>query len=160
MKKQRNQELPHAAFAGIVAITINTILLKAAILLNIKAESGGLLKLLLQYPPEGIKQLPFVHGTLFWIIFHYLTGMGMVLLYAYLLKPLLPGKGWIKGSLFSLFPWFINGFIVLPLLGQGLLGYQALSISGILYFFIANWAFGLLVGILDEKKFISYGYWA
>ena len=75
----------------------------------------------------------------------------MVLIYLYIFEPILPGKGWLKGSLFSLFPWMINGLIVLPLLGQGILGIHQLSIAGIIYFFIANWIFGLVLGVVYER---------
>ena len=143
----------NALKAGLIAISINTIFLKASSLLNIKAESGGLLKLLLMHTSTFINNslLTFFHSTSFWVIFHYITGFAMVLLYVYILEPLLPGKGWQKGSLFSLLPWLINGFIVLPLLGQGIVGLQALPVSGIIYFFIANWIFGITLGVLYER---------
>ena len=139
--------------AGFIAITVNTILLKAAALFNITAESGGLLKLLLintrnYFSPDIFS---YFKTTLFWISFHYLTGFSMVLIYLHIFEPILPGKGWLKGSLFSLFPWIINGLIVLPILGQGILGIHQLSAAGIAYFFIANWMFGWILGILYEK---------
>ena len=139
--------------AGLVAISINTIFLRAAPLFNIKAESGGLLKLILMHTSSYINSslLSFFHATSFWLIFHYLTGFAMVVLYVYILEPLLPGKGWQKGSLFSLLPWLINAFIVLPLLGQGIAGLHALPLSGIIYFFIANWIFGITLGVLYER---------
>ena len=52
----------------------------------------------------------------------------------------------MKGGLFSLLPWAINGFIVLPLLGQGVLGMHAMTAGGILYFFETNAVFGLVLG--------------
>lgn len=74
----------------------------------------------------------------------------MVFLYAYVVAPFLPGPGLWKGTLFSLFPWVLNGFLVLPLLGQGLLGIRVLSLEGILYFFVANWLFAAVLGLLYE----------
>lgn len=139
--------------AGFIAITVNTILLKMAAVFNITAESGGLLKLLLLNTRNYFSPAIFLNfkTTLFWIFFHYLTGFSMVFIYAFIFEPILPGKGWLKGSLFSLFPWLINGLIVLPILGQGILGIYQLSTAGIIYFFIANWMFGWVLGILLEK---------
>lgn len=138
--------------AGLIAITANTILLKTAPLLHIQAESGGLLKLILLHTHDYLSQgmLLYFKTTLFWLLFHYVTGFSMVLIYLYVFEPVLPGKGWLKGSLFSLLPWMINGLIVLPLLGQGILGIHQLSMTGII-FFIANWLFGWVLGMVYER---------
>ncbi|MBW3127107.1 hypothetical protein [Hymenobacter profundi] len=134
--------------AGLVAITANTLVLKAAPLLPVNAESGGLLKLALLHTtpllPAGL--LPVVQAAGFKLLFHYLTGLGMVGLYVLVFEPRLPGKGWVKGGLFSLLPWAINGLVVLPLLGQGVAGVHALTAGGIAYFFVANAVFGLVLG--------------
>ncbi|TKT84746.1 hypothetical protein [Dyadobacter frigoris] len=139
--------------AGLLAISINTIFLKAGPLLKIKAESGGLLKLILLHSTPYLNSSfhSIFQTTSFWLIFHYLTGFAMVALYVYILEPWLPYKGCQKGSVFSLVPWLINAFIVLPLLGQGIAGLQALPLSGIIYFFIANWLFAIVLGILYER---------
>ncbi len=81
--------------AGFVAITINTILLKAASLFHIAAESGGLLELIIlhakQYLPSNA--LSLTKTTVFWLLFHYMTGFAMVLIYVYFFEKMLPGKG-------------------------------------------------------------------
>jgi len=138
---------------GLIAITVNTIVLKAAPLFHITAENGGLLKLILLHTRDYFSpgMLLYFKTTLSWLLFHYLTGFSMVLIYLYIFEPVLPGKGWLKGSLFSLFPWLINGLIVLPLLGQGMLGIHQLSNAGITYFFIANLLFGWVLGLLYER---------
>ncbi len=143
-----NMNKPARLYKGLVAITLNTLVLKAAPLLHVNPESGGLLKLTLLHTRQLLpaELLPTVKTAGFKLLFHYLTGLGMVGLYVLFFEPLLPGKGWVKGSLFSLLPWAINGFIVLPLLGQGALGARTLTAAGIVYFFVANWLFGLLVG--------------
>lgn len=152
-------QLRSGLIAGFIAITINTLVLKAAPLLGIQAESGGLLKLLMLHLRSLFAKwglagwLPDPHGLGLWIGFHYLTGFGMVFLYVFLFQPLLPGKGWLKGSVFSLLPWLINSTIVLPLLGQGWLGMHQLPVSGIVYFFVANWLFGASLGFFYEKLF-------
>jgi len=146
-------KLQRGLLAGLVAITVHTVLLKLAPLMTIEAESGGLLKLvILQVNPYlSVSVISFFHTTVFWIFFHYLTGFTMVVLYMYVLEPVLPGKILLKGSLFSLFPWLINGMIVLPLLGQGIFGYHKLPLSGMIYFFIANGMFALLFVYLQQR---------
>lgn len=137
MNNSISNKLRNCLWAGIVAITVQTLFLKMAPFMRIEAESGGLLKLLIIHIPTYINNslLSFFHTTSFGLIFHYLTGFAMVLLYVYIFEPLLPGKGWQKGSLFSLLPWLINGFIVLPLLGQGIAGFQRCH-SAVLFIFL------------------------
>lgn len=145
--------LLNGLFAGLIAITVNTLVLKAAPLLHIMAESGGLLKLVIIHlkPFAGASTIAFFQTTPFWIFFHYLTGFTMIFLYMYLLEPVLPGKALLSGTLFSFFPWLINGLIVLPMLGQGVFGVHKLPLSGMVYFFFANWLFAVLFVYLYER---------
>jgi len=151
-----------AGLAGLLAITVNTVILKAGGPLGFLAESGGLLRLHVLYLGPLFERLginawytsaglPSPSSVAFWLAFHYVTGFAMVFLYAAIFEPILPGSGPTKGSLFSLLPWLINGLVVLPLLGQGVLGHQRLPVSGIVYFFVANWAFGAVLGALYER---------
>ncbi len=91
---KKHSSLFKGLVAGFIAITANTLFLKAAPLLNVAAESGGLLKLVVlhtkQYLPSNV--LSITKTTGFWLLFHYFTGFGMVLMYIYLFEPLLPGK--------------------------------------------------------------------
>lgn len=149
--------------AGTVAITVNTLALKLAQPLGIVAESGGLLRLGSRYAGPIANGLGITYAwakaglpgpaTLpFWLAFHYATGFGMVWLFVAVLHARLPGSGLVKGSLFSLLPWLINGLLVLPALGQGVIGWRVLPPSGIPYFAVANWLFGAVLGILYEKQ--------
>lgn len=147
--------LRDALIAGFIAISVNTLLIQFAPVIHIKAEGGGLFKLLLRYGRPITGHIAFLYTSSFGVLFHYLTGLVMVIIYVCWFARLLKLSGWIKGSLFSLLPWLINGFIVLPLLGHGLLGYYKLSLTGILYFFTANWIFGLLLGWLFDCLSIS-----
>lgn len=144
-------KLISAISAGFIAITVNTLILKVAPLLHVHAESGGLLKLLLIGSHNFIGTNTVFNPVLFSLLFHYLTGFIMVSIYVCFWSPFLYLKGWIKGSLFSLFPWLVNGLIVVPVLGQGWFGNLNLSIAGMIYFFIANCAFGTILGWLYEK---------
>ena len=151
-----------ALVAGAFGVVVNTALLKVAAPLGIRAESGGLLRLMTRAlaplaNQTGLSEtwtragLPMPDSLAFWLGFHLATGLGMVLLYAYVFEPFLPGKGLLKGSLFALVPWLINGFVVLPLLGQGIIGARALTLSGISYFFVADWSFTVTLGVLYER---------
>jgi len=151
-----------ALIAGTIGIAVNTALLKAAAPLGIQAESGGLLRLVTRSlaplaNQTGVSEawtrvgLPPPNSLIFWLGFHLATGLGMALLYAYVFEPLLPGNGLRTGSLFALVPWLINGLVVLPLLGQGIIGVRALPLSGIIYFFVANWSFTATLGVLYER---------
>lgn len=146
--KRKMPLLNDALIAGFIAISVNTLLLQLAPMIHIKAEGGGLLKLLLKYGRPITGHIAFLYTSLFGVVFHYLTGLVMVIIYICWFSRLLKMSGWIKGSLFSLLPWLINGFIVLPLLGYGLLGNYKLSLAGMCYFMITNWLFGLVLGWL------------
>lgn len=148
--------------AGFAAITANTVVLKAAAPLGIVAESGGLLRLHVLYLTPLLRRsgvtgwwtssgLPGPASLPFWLAFHYATGFAMVLLYTVVLERVLPGPGVMKGSLFSLVPWLINGLLVLPMLGQGAFGSRALPASGMWYFFLANWLFGAVLGAVYAR---------
>jgi hypothetical protein len=134
--------------AAFVAITVNTLLLKLAPLLGITAESGGLLKLVFKIIP-GIAGISFLHSAFFWVIFHYLTGFGMALFYFFVFAKFRISK-WTKGVLFSFIPWLINGVIVLPMLGRGVIGIHQLPVSGIIYFFFANLVFAIILAVISE----------
>ena len=98
--------------------------------------------------PAGL--LPVVQTEGFKRLFHYGTGLSMVGFYMGVFEPRLPGNGWVKGGLFALLSWAINGFVVLPLLGQGVAGGDTLTAGGRTYFFVANAVFGLVLGGVCE----------
>ncbi len=148
--------------AGLIAISFNTLMLKAAHLFGIVAENGGLLRLHVIYLGSLVERsgiagwwikaaLPGPNSLPFWLVFHYATGMVMVFLYTYVFESRLPSSVLVKGSVFSLLPWLINGLIVLPLLGQGPLGLRQIAVSGAVYFFVANWVFGATLAVFYEK---------
>lgn len=150
MKGVHKLKIIDIVFAGFMAIGANTLFLKASTLLHIKAESGGLLRLVLNAGQGNLRQHSFLKTNEFALFFHYLTGFVMVFIYALLFDPIFQLKGWLKGSLFALFPWMINGIIILPLLGSGMFGTTHLNMAGITYFFGANILFGIILGSIYD----------
>lgn len=53
---------------------------------------------------------------------HIAMGFVWAILYAVFAEPWLPGPGWQRGLLFSLFPWLLSVTVFLPLVGGGLMG--------------------------------------
>lgn len=53
---------------------------------------------------------------------HLATGLVLAIIYAYVVEPVLSGPGWRRGVLFSLIPWLFSLFVVLPIVGGGVLG--------------------------------------
>lgn len=137
------------AIAGFTAISLNTIMLKLAKTFDVKAESGGLLKLTLKMLPGSLSNATFIKTDWFWILFHFLTGAVMIIMYRVFFNKLSLST-FFKGLLFSLFPWIVNGLIVLPLLSQGIFGLKALPLSGVVYFFLANLLFGFTLSQFYE----------
>jgi hypothetical protein len=152
IKRRKQVAWVAIAISGFIAIAINTLLLKAAPLFLIKAEGGGLLKLFLQISQNILPHFTFSHTAWFALLFHFLSGFLMVILYCAFFYKLIMAPGWIKGSLFSISPWLLNGLVVLPLLKQGVFGHINLTSAGMAWFFVANWVFGLLLGWLYDLK--------
>lgn len=151
-----------AFWAGLIAITISTIILRLAGPLGIQAGGGALLQFAVLYLGPVIKGLgidqwwnaaglPGTSSTLFGLAFRYLAGFGMVFLYVFALEPVLPGSGLVKGTLFSFLPWLIAGLVARPLLGKGAFGLQELSVGGAAYFFAANLSFAVVLGVLYDR---------
>ena len=149
-------------FSATIAIALNTLILKSDTFFKIKAGAGGLFGLLKIHFAETFSQLGLSSlwtlaslpqpGTLaFYIFFHSLVGYSTAILYVYVIEKRLLGSGLTKGAIFSLLPWVINSVIVLPLLGKGFAGSDVLDITGIIYFFIANGLYGVVLGYLYER---------
>lgn len=156
------QRIIATVFAALLAILINTIILKAAPLFHINAAAGGLFGLLRLYLGPTFESLglsalwsgahlPAPGSLSFWIFFHTFIGLVMSIMYVYIFRKFIPGSGWQKGAIFSLLPWIMNSAIVMPLLGKGFAASSILKPEGLIYFFFANAAFGTLLGYFYEK---------
>lgn len=139
-----------ACLAGIVGITANTAMLKLAPLLHLHPGSGGILQLLLLFAKRWVpRSLGVLHSmglekppTLFGFLwFHYVTGMVMILFYFYVFRQRVHAPQIWTATIFAVLVWLINSALVYPALGEGFAGNHQVPASGVLYFFIANWAF-------------------
>lgn len=153
-----------ALAAGAVAISVNTLLLKAADWVHVDIGHGGLLKLLHQWVGPALAHLglgrvwdslpvPAVGTPGFKIGFHIVVGLAMAMVYGLLLEPLLTRTlpAATKGLLYALLVWLANAAIVLPALGQGFAGIHVLSVDGVLYFAFAHTMFFLLLALVYER---------
>ncbi len=149
-------------WAGLISITISTIILRLSEPLGIQAGGGVLLEFaVFSLGPVveglGIDQwwttigLPGISSMPFSLAFRYLAGFGMVFLYVFALERVLSGNGLVKGVLFSFFPWLAAGLVVMPLLGEGVFGLQETPLSGAAYFFAANLSFAVALGVIYER---------
>ncbi|MGD9809240.1 MAG: hypothetical protein AB7E76_00070 [Deferribacterales bacterium] len=148
--------------AAVIAIAVNTFMLKIAPVIKIKAGAGGLFGLLKKHYGTAFTEvglsgawtalgLPQPGTLLFYILFHSFIGFMMSILYVYAIEKYLAGTGIRKGAVFSMLPWLFNSIVVLPMLGNGFAGSRVIGLVGITYFFIANGVFGILLGYLYER---------
>ncbi|MEE3504151.1 hypothetical protein [Acidiphilium acidophilum] len=148
--------------AGAIAIAINSIILFAADWIPLTTAHGGLLKLIKPFAAGPLQAsgiaagwqalgLPAPHSAVFKIGFHVAVGLAMVVVYAFIVEPVLRGSAWLKGLLYAAFAWIMNAFIVLPWIGEGIAGSRNLSLAGMGYFAFAHIVFFVLVAVLYRK---------
>ncbi len=149
-------------WATLIAITVSTVVLRLAEPLGLQVGGGVLLRFVVLYlgpVVEGLSidrawtaaGLPGPSSPTFGLIFRYVSGFGIAVLYVFVLERVLAGNGLIKGVLFSFVPWLVAGLVVMPLLGEGAFGVQELPMSGVAYFFAANLSFSVVLGVLYER---------
>lgn len=148
--------------AGLIAISVNTMLLAAADWIPLVTARGGLLKLLTPYFSPLLSNLgvanlwssmhlPSANAAIFKTTFHIVVGLAMALFYVYVLESRLPGSAWIKGLIYAVAVWLANAFIVLPLIGEGIAGIRNLSLLGMAYFAAAHTVFFVLLAVLYAR---------
>jgi predicted cobalt transporter CbtA len=150
------QRLAGALYIGVVAITINMLLLKAADLFSVETAKGGLLRLIAPLAGPALDRIgvaaawhalggPGVGSAVFQGGFHFVVGLGMALVYTMILEPRMPGSFWRKGLLYALLVWLLNAFIILPCSGEGVAGSAHLRLAGMVWFAVAHTAFFVLL---------------
>ena len=148
--------------AGALAIGANTALLAGADAIGFTTARGGLLRLLKDIagglaPFLGLEGVwkdmlaPATSGAFFQTAFHVVVGLLMAIFYAYVLEPLLPGRPWVKGLIYSGLVWLLNAFAVLPLIGEGIAGSRQLGIAGMVGFAVIHTVFFVLLAVLYAR---------
>src|SRR5262245_2629641 len=51
------------------------------------------------------------------VVIHFVVGLLLAGVYAWVVEPRLSGPGWRRGVIFALVPWLLSVLVVLPLLG-------------------------------------------
>ncbi len=132
-----------ALLAGFIAIAVNSLLLLAADLVPLTTAHGGLLRLL-----QMMTGLHLPATSAFKWGFHGAVGLGMALVYAYVMEPAFPASAIIKGLLYALVVWCLNSAFVLPLIGEGFAGSQHLTFAGMAWFAGAHTTFFVCLALL------------
>ena len=159
---RRHQRFGSALAAGAIAITANTLALKAADLIPLATAKGGLLRLIAPWvsplldatgAAAGWRAVgaPAPNTPLFQTAFHVAVGIAMALFYVYALEPLLRGPAWIKGTIYAVAVWIMNAALVLPATGEGLAGSAHLTVAGIVWFAAAHTVFFVTMAVLFEQ---------
>lgn len=160
--EQRYSRLVAGLLAGAGAIGVNTALLAGADAIGFTTARGGLLRLLREAagslaPHLGLAELwtgtlaPAISGPLFKTGFHVFVGLLMALFYAFVLEPVLPGRPLVKGLIYAGLVWLSNALMVLPLIGEGIAGSQALDASGMTGFALIHTIFFVLLALLYAR---------
>jgi uncharacterized membrane protein YagU involved in acid resistance len=148
-----------AVVAGTIAIVINIFALKAADLVPLATARGGLLRLLsLWFLPLlqriGVASawsslgLPDAGSALFQTGFHFVVGVLMAVVYAYLIEPFLALSDIAKGLAYGTAVWLLNAFVILPMTGEGLAGAAHLQPAGMAWFAVAHFLFFVIFALL------------
>jgi hypothetical protein len=116
--------------AALIAIVVNTALLKAADWIPLVTGRGGLLKLLKIYFASPLASLgvadfwaalhlPAADTRAFKTGFHIVVGLLMTVFYAFVLEPILSGSALVKGLVYALLVWLANVLRRAPLDRRG-----------------------------------------
>jgi hypothetical protein len=162
--------LRSALLVGLIAIILNTLLLKAADLISLPTAHGGLLRLITLglsgvLQRSGISSVwiqmsaPAPNSPTFQIGFHIFVGLMMAIFYAFVLEPLMPWGATVKGLAYATGLWLINAIIILPVTGEGFAGMTNLSVAGILWFAAAHTLFYMMLAygfeLLERRQSLN-----
>ena len=143
--------------AGIVAITVNTLLLYLAAQRGLDTGNGVLLRLIRPWIGPMLERTGLAHAWMatglpgpeshaFVMGFHIFIGMLMAWAYAYG-ERLVDWKSWAKGLVYAVVVYAANALVVFPLLGEGIAGSRILSGAGQTYFAFAHTSFFLILAL-------------
>jgi hypothetical protein len=149
----------HALVAGIIAITINILLLNLCDAYGIVTARGGLQRLVRIWLGGPMTQLgiaeawaaaglPGPDTSIFRTGFKVSVGLGMAVFYALIFERLVGRGPLLKGLVYALLAWLINAFVVLPLLGEGIAGAKLLTMFGMTCFALAHTAFFIVLAYI------------
>ena len=138
-----------ALLAGVVAIVLNILALKAADLVPLATARGGLLRLITPWLSDPLEHLgvsrlwnvvsgPPPSTPTFQLGFHVFVGLLMAMFYAFFIEPLPPRRAWIKGVVYAAGVWILNAAVILPATGEGFAGRNHLTIAGMVWFAAAH----------------------
>lgn len=153
--RQRGQSIRYGLIAGTIAIVINILLLQLGSALGLQTGHGGLLKFLVAVTHLGPIQwqqspLNILPSTVWKVAFHFVVGLGMALFYAIYLESRLRRvfTPIVSGLFYALGLWLVNAWMILPVLGMGIAGENAIPLSGMIYFAFAHTAFFVVLSLL------------
>lgn len=142
-----------ALMAGLFSALLNGAAIKLVKMAGIPSGTGGLSKMMVEFANSVLTvssmdfRLPNQFGPIGQEVFHTVMGILMALIYCIFFYPILRGPGWLRGLLFSQFPWVIQVFVVLPWMGAGVLGLRLSPVTPIISFLL-NSLYGLMLGWL------------
>lgn len=147
--------------SGIVAITINTVLLNLAAQWGLDTGNGVLLRLIRPWIGPLLDRTGLAHAWMtaglsgpesraFMMGFHIFIGMLMAWAYAHG-ECLVHWKPSTKGLVYSVVVYAANALVVFPLLGEGIAGSRTLSGIGLSYFAFAHTSFFLILALCYDR---------
>ncbi|MGY2201380.1 hypothetical protein [Pseudomonas gingeri] len=151
--------------AGSIAIIVNMVMLAASDKFGLVTARGGLLKLVTTFLVAQMSQhedaqaaswLIELTGThVFQAAFHFVVGLLMAVVFVKSAGGYLERHAWFAGLVAAILVWIINAAVILPLLGEGVAGSHAISLTGIVYFAVAHTAFFILLSLIARRRLIA-----
>ena len=133
-----NTHMGHGIVAGLMA----TLALSALMLLK---SAAGLMPQL--DPPRMISQMMGAQTPLVGWAVHFMIGtLAWGILFALLYRHL-PGRPWLRGSIFATGAWLVMMLVMMPMAGAGMFGMGlGLGIMAPVATLMMHWLFGIVLG--------------
>lgn len=101
----KNTSIPGAMFAGVLGTAVMTVL-------TFMAPKMGMPEMNIPKMLAGTMGLPISAG---WLA-HFMIGVVLALIYAFVFYSILPGPPIVRGLIFSLVPWLMAQLLVMPMM--------------------------------------------